>query len=493
MRKNIIKISIILTYFINCLLAQEYNQPLTMQGLNHTTNHSVISIGMGGVSLLKNDVSVMFSNPAALQSLEGIQVSVGGLLQYKTNEQVQHWFVNWNYSNLSLLMEGLTDQIPDPVIDPSVPFPTAKDSVPRPFDDLKPNWKNRKDEKLPLQFFAALPVKVNNVKMVVGLGAVEYANLNRYYENRNVLSPDIGSLRKNVFYIPATDADNLALPVYWLRSISYRSGSIYGYGGTVSIGLLDKFAFGVSLLTLDGTTREYEYLTGRGLLIFHRTYFGLYPYNDKNFYKTNGISEYSGTEFTLSASYRLKNANFGITAKPVNTIKRDYKYIATIDSAGSIIQSQEVNGKDEMFLPCRGSLELNIDIKENLAVAIMYEIMPYSKAIYVDSKSGSTSKPWLDIYKFGIGFEYSPLKWLLLRGGYSKQTDVFSPEGDYFTIDPVPFETYSLGTGFKYSGFQVNLAYQYTRLKYVDKWATNVNTNTESLQNIVATVSYTLK
>ena len=47
--------------------AQGYDTPLTMQGLHHTTAQSAAARAMGGVTYtLKNDVSLMFTNPVDL-------------------------------------------------------------------------------------------------------------------------------------------------------------------------------------------------------------------------------------------------------------------------------------------------------------------------------------------------------------------------------------------------------------------------------------------
>jgi len=48
---------------LSAMVAQDYNLPLTMEGLNHTTNTSVLSKSLGGVTIpLQKDISLMFAN-----------------------------------------------------------------------------------------------------------------------------------------------------------------------------------------------------------------------------------------------------------------------------------------------------------------------------------------------------------------------------------------------------------------------------------------------
>jgi hypothetical protein len=97
------------------VIQQTYAQdgvPLTMQGLNHTTIQSAASRGAGGITIgLKNDVSLMFSNPTSLLSVEGVQLSVGGMQQYTDTKQDQEYGSLSPYSDFHLLMLGTTGLI----------------------------------------------------------------------------------------------------------------------------------------------------------------------------------------------------------------------------------------------------------------------------------------------------------------------------------------------------------------------------------------------
>jgi opacity protein-like surface antigen len=478
--------------FMPAAFSQDYNRIPTTEGLNQSTDPSVISRALGGVTLsIKNDVSLMFANPAALQTIEGIQASIGGYQRYRINDQTQQWFPMQNYPNFSLLMGGLTDTITIPRVRDSLynSGSTAKDTVQRQLDKIQPNWKYTKNSSMPLQVFFAVPFSLGKMKLAVGLGTFEYANLDYYYANSNNLNPDIGSYSPAPFNHPLSDANQDAIPVTWFQTIQKREGSIYGYGGAVSVAFSDKFSLGVGAILLKGTTNDYSYEVGRGLLIMHQSFFGLYPYP----YNTShvGTSDFNGQEYTVSCVFQGSSVTFGAAVKLPTTITRDYKGILQTDSAGSNSVSTPVSGSDQMKLPWRGSLGIGIALRENVLFNVEYEYLPYSTAQY--TAGGISSEPWLDGYKFKAGLEYNPIPWLALRCGYSKQTEVFTPQNTYISSEVITSSVYAIGCGVKYCNVQLNLAYEYSTLSYEDMWITNVNMNSRTLQNIILGLSYTLQ
>ncbi|MGD1045977.1 MAG: hypothetical protein ABR936_11750 [Bacteroidota bacterium] len=507
--KNIIKILLLMCLYVSisfqAAFAQAYNTSLTMQGLNRTTDASAASRGLGGITLtIKNDIGVMFNNPAVLQSIDGIRISVGGYRQYRTSNQTQMWFPSASYPNFSLLMAGLTDTLTLPTIPQSVYdslvikfpsyTPSAIDTIQRQFDDVKPNWENKKNENFPMQLSIAVPLSIGERNFTVGVGYVEYANMNSYYQNNNLLFPDPGVLYPQPFIRPSTDADGSALPVMWYRIITERTGSIYGYGGALSASLASKLSIGISALLIKGSTTDYSTRIGRGLLLFHRSYFALRQDTWKTSTTLSGTSDYSGQEFTFSGLYEGGNVTLGVAIKPPTTIKRNFSgslQVVSVDSTGTLVTvNTPTKSSDEIKLPWRGSIGLGIAFRSNASVKVEYEYLPYANAQY--SSLSVPSNPWLDSYKFKAGFEYLPMEWLTVRCGYTKQTDVFASQNSYMPQDPVSSEAYSGGIGIKFLDAQLDLAYEYANVSYEDMWTTNVNLNQILRQTLVATISYVI-
>ena len=351
--------------FAGVLFAQGYDNPLTIQGLDRTTIHSAASRAAGGTTIgMQNDVALMFSNPAALHSLTGIQLSVGGVQHFTKANQVQQYAPLKYYSNFSLLMEGLTGYIPNP--DSNHIGGTPGDSVQRPYDKIGPNWSRSKNLGMPIQAFLAIPGSLAGMPFTVGFGAVEYADMRHYYQNNNVLAPSILSVRPSPFPLPSNQARREAR---WFQYSRSRDGSLWGSGLAFAASISDEFSVGVSGLMIDGKTDDQEQHTGRGKFSFYGNYFRL----DSMYSHVvrSGTSEYEGGEFTISATYSGKYVSVGFSVKPPTIITRSYSGQIMVDTIGIPTFTQE-NYADEVRLPWRGTIGLSIAVKENLRLAFEY-------------------------------------------------------------------------------------------------------------------------
>jgi opacity protein-like surface antigen len=469
-------------------LAQGLDTPLTMQGLDHLTPSSAASRSVGGLLFgLPGDPALMFSNPASLRDLKGLQFSVGGLQQHVSTQQTQQWIPEKYFAGFSLLMEGLTGGISDP--DPTKPgtrFINAEDTVQRPFDTIGPNWSRSANRSLPIQLFAAMPFFIGEYRFSAGIGVEEYANLDHYYQNNNVLAPSIGSQRPVPILLPLTGD---TVDANWYQYSQSRDGSIYGYGAAVAVTLSDDLSLGVSGLLLKGTTDDSEMKRGRGLLHFvyiPQSYFfvdSVYSHVSKT-----GTSDFSGLEFTVSAVYRGRNITLGASVKPPARITRKYQTLVQMDTTG-LHSDQTINGQDEITLPWRGALGLALALRQNLTLGFEYEFRPYASAVYKND-AGRQSNPWLSASLLHLGVEYVPLEWLALRGGVRQAAEVFQEEGAPIVGEPVGYSIYSAGAGITFGKIHLDITYEYSKMKYQDLWESNVNLYNQTSHTVVAGVSY---
>lgn len=474
---------IILNFFVQPLSAQGYGGPLTFQGLDHYMMYSAAGRAMGGVAIgVKQDIGLMFHNPATLQSIQGIQVSLGGQILSSDLAQEQNYAPVRYYSNLSLLLEGLTAQIPDP--DTSLVGFTAQDTVQRPFDDIGPNWSESNNQSLPLQALLAVPLSLGNFKIAAGIGAVKYADLAHRYQNNNVLSPGILSQRPLPTFRPT---DDNPIEVEWLQTARSREGSIHGYGFALAGGV-EKYnlSFGFSGMFLDGSSDDYEQEVGRGSLTFFSNAFRIDSVYSR--IKKTGKSDYSGLEFTISSILSGRFVSAGFSVKPPTTITRAYTMQVSTDTTGTPSLST-IRGEDKLKLPWRGTIGLSLTPKENLTVGLEYDYRPYQSVKYIDS-DGTETSPWVSASLFRGGIEYMIAPWLALRGGMRGEAEVFEPEGNQIIGDPVTYTIYSTGIGVVLSGLHLNVAYEYSNMKYQDTWASAISKNSEQRHTIVTQLSY---
>jgi opacity protein-like surface antigen len=483
----LLALSVALLLFVPAapVLAQGFGLPLHMQGLDHTTLESTTSRALGGTTIgLQNDAALMFVNPATLQSLKGMQISVAGLGASVRTTQVQQYGPLKDYPNFSLLMEGLTGSIPNPAPDTSQWDPG--DSIQRPYDAIGPNWSHKKDSFKPSQIVFASPFAIGEMKFAAGLGYTQYADMNDFFQNNNVLSPSFLNLRP----VPINDMDSL--PVAWSQYIRSRTGSIKGYGGSLSGSITDQLVLGAGVMILKGSTDDYEYLRSRGVLMFRkisgRKFFRLDSLYDRQ--SRTGTSDFSGTELTFSGMYLGKYVTAGFTLRPPTTITREYTTLVQHDTAVAI-SPVTLSGSEKMKLPWRGSAGLGVTLASNLHLGFEYEIRSYAAAQYT-ATDGTTSKPWLSFSTFRVGIEYAAAPWLAVRAGLHEQTEVYEETGNPLEGTPVSGSVYSAGFGIVYSGIHLNGCYEYSLLKYQDVWQSVISINHETRHAFSAELVYDL-
>src|SRR3989338_11032489 len=126
--------------------------------------------------------------------------------------------------------------------------------------------------------------------------------------------------------------------------------------------------------------------------------------------------------------------------------------------------------------------------KEGFLLAIEYEWRPYASAQY----KGGASRPWLSASLLRFGVAYDALPWLVLRGGMRGQAEVFEPEGNPIPGEAVAYSVYSAGVGVSHFGLRLDLAYEYSLMRYQDVWGSALSINRSKYQSIVAGLTYTI-
>lgn len=462
-------------------LAQGYDQPLTIQGLDRSTLHSAASRAAGGLNFgLSNHLGIMFSNPAALHGIDGIQLSLAGEQSSLRSSQEQHYTPLKYYSNFSLLMEGLTGYIPDP----NGTGINAGDTVQRPFDSIGPNWSRSKSHSSPLHGLAGIPFSMGERKVAIGVGIVEYADISSYHQNNNILNPAIGAERP--FPIPRPSNDSVPVVAQWSQFSRVRDGVIRGYGAALSAAITDEFSVGISGMVLSGSSDDFEQQTGRGKLTFFANYFRLDSVRRST--TVTGTSNYSGSEFTLSAQYAFRYLMIGFSLKPPTTITREFTRQTTVDTTGTPVITS-ASGEERVRLPWRGTAAVSVVAMENLRFGLEYELRSYASATHTQA-NGVVVNPWFSTSLLRAGVEYAPASWLVLRAGIRGQAEGFEPEGNPIEGEPVTYSIYSAGFGLFLQGVRLNVAYEYAPMKYQDVWQTNVNLNSQTRHGFLADISY---
>lgn len=484
--------------FVGPAMAQGYDTPLTFQGLNQTGLSSASARGAGGISIgVRNDASLMFEHAAGLSSIEGIQISIGTRRSSVYNKQDQRFGGLQGYTAFTPLMMSTSHLIPDP---PDSLLINQTDSVQRPFDAIGPHWNRSAWTGLPLQVFVAMPVEIAGIRIVVGAGMTEYADLYRFYQNNNSLSPSVLSVIDGT--ISTTGLDLNPYQVQWFQYRHERTGSINGYGASVAAHVTQRLSVGISGMLLDGTTDDIEQRVGRGRLLFFRNSLRIDRKGMTSYSKT-GTSDFSGFEFSASGSYVSRMVTVGVSFTAPTEITRSFSGTMTYDTVTAMSAmdhrsdslhatgSRTYAGEDNMSIPLRVTAGLSLALRDDLTLGLAYELRPYRSAEYTDP-AGTVSTPWLAASIFRVGAEYRPLDWITFRAGVTSFEENFSGVTPPLRGESVEYPVYSLGCGVAFMGARVNLTYEYSDRKFVDTWSNAASINRRIGNTVMASVAYRL-
>ena len=495
-----IVLSVVVLGSSSIMNAQPAAGPLTVQGLDHVVITGARARAMGGTSIANVfDATALFANPAALSRLSALEIRVGGLFENSQQQQDQNWIPTKDLPTLSVLFEGLTGGIktPDsagrPVTNPWL-------NVQRQYDNIGPNWSSTSSKTRPLSFAAALPLAVEGMKVVPAIGISRVIDLGNYYQNNNSMMPYVGQERPFVQWSNSVDT----IDINWYQFVRSREGSVYGITPGVSVTFLSGLTVGGSVAVLTGSSDDLEQRVERGHL-----FVAVSNGKAKNFMldtayyslTKSGTSKYSGTLLTLGLLYQQPIYSIGITVKPAMTLSRTWDrgvigidstkkpFPVRIDSLRS--RSYHESGKDDVKFPLAYSVGFVLTPSERWTVAFDYEVRNLSNAEWTSQTNATATHPWVNSSAaWRLGAEYRVSDMLALRGGYHEDVQAFSPDGSAIVDKPASGEIYSLGAGFKFGTVFVDLAYEYSILKFQDIYQSNVNYNTREQHQFMMEVAY---
>jgi opacity protein-like surface antigen len=214
-----------------------------------------------------------------------------------------------------------------------------------------------------------------------------------------------------------------------------------------------------------------------------------------------GTSKYSGTMLNFGLHFQQERYSVGVTVKPPMQITRTWDRDVTsldttkkpfpvrIDSLS--MHTYHENGKDYVDFPFSYALGIVLRPTDKWTIAFDYELR-YLADVGLSSASNSTvSHPWVNPKgAMRIGAEYRASDLLALRGGYREDVQAFSPDGSAIIDEPARGGIYSLGAGIAVGNIFVDLAYEYSTLKYQDIYQSNVNYNTREQHQFMLEIAY---
>lgn len=462
------------------LFAQNAGAPLTIQGIDQFSLSSARSRGMGGSMLgVGDDANSLFSNPSLLTKVKSLNVQLGSSLIFSSYKQEQEWHPDEYYAELSLVIEGTIRNVVD----------TIPQKLARPYDQIPTNWNKDKNRTSLPSVAISVPFNFLNTKWNVSGGFREAISLDTYFQNNNVLDPNIGAYRPSPVVRPKVGD---SVKVQWYQFIRERTGSINGYSIGGAVDILDNLTIGVSGTLYNGTSDDIERRVDRGIFVLKtNNSSGFNVMRNDSIYNHStitGTSDYSGMNGTIAGSFH--NEVFTMSAVIVTPLEltREWSTIQQKDSMGSSVSTYTQKGKDKISIPLQYSFGIALHPSSKVSIGIDYVVNSYSETKY--STNDTTINPWLNSALLRTGIEYVPFEWLALRAGYREHVQTFIAAGAALFDDPVRGWVYSVGCGFTYDGISVNAAFEYMLTEYADAWESNINYNTFQTNSISLDLGY---
>ena len=464
------------------LHAQGTADPLSLQGLDQRILTDIRARGMGGAVIAGTGrASILFANPAGLTTLGTVDLRIAGFGATTTERQTQEWVPNRLYTGLSLLMEDSWGSIKAPTDTNGNPIADPWEQLQKPFDTIGPNWSRRTDQALPLSVALAVPVEFSDIAFVLGIGASRAIDLNHFFQNNNVTDPLLGLYRPQP--IPELQQGD-TLRARWFQYLRKREGTIWGVTPAVGVSVAG-IGLGVSATYYTGTSDDLERRLDRGFLTFAYNRFRV---QDTVRYASvrNGSSTYTG--FGGTVGIRFAGPRFAVAATVQLPFTLTRKYSTSFgsredvlinrarDSVVTTLVSAGGSGTEKIHFPAAYSFGVLLAPFPRWTLAFDYEVRNLRRVEYTLT-NGAVSTPWVGAPSFRVGGEYRWADWLALRAGYREVPQAFSPEGAAIIGEPAVLSVYSAGAGLNVFGLEVDIAYEYVRLKYQDSWQSNVNYN----------------
>lgn len=279
---------------------------------------------------------------------------------------------------------------------------------------------------------------------------------------------------------------------------------MYGITPGVSISLLPGLKVGASATILTGSSDDNEGRVERGRVnIAVSNGVGSNFMVDTVYYAQTkaGTSKYKGSIFTFGLHFQQERYSIGLTVRPPMEITRTWdRDVASIDTTrkpfpvpagGQSTTRYHESGTDHLDFPISYSLGIMLRPSDKWTLAFDYELRHLADAELTSSSNSTASHPWANTKgAMRLGAEYRASDLLALRGGYREDVQAFSPDGSAIINEPARGGIYSLGAGILVGNILIDLAYEYSILKYQDIYQSNVNYNMREQHQFLMEFAY---
>lgn len=461
MRPGLLVLLLCATHLVH---AQGVMHPLTVQGIEQQDPVAVRARGMGGVFAASGHAAeAAVLNPAGLRGLSGPALSVSGLWQARDWAETQHWNPNRYYAGLSLFFASPEDYRSEPL--------------------SKPDWTHRQSAFRLAAATGALPFRWGAVALAVH----RVADLSDYDRNDNVLDPYIGQFRPEPVERPRPGQE---IAVQWSTFERERTGALYAISPAIAVEIGTGFHLGLRVSRIWGqsTDRQTQINVGSFVLREDAHDYSHGPLTGLN--RWSGTSEYTGWATAAGLLWEQRVITVGVLYQLPATVARTFNQSGTHAAPGESGSDFIRLGTDYIGLPGKITAGVSLRPVSSLMLAVDvfhqdYEQMEVSSARYAEPDWGVSRG-------VRVGLEWEPGQDLLIRGGFRRDPRPFRITGFGLLGQTATGDAFSVGLGYPLGGIVLDVAYEFQRLLYQDRWESNVDYNRVRQHNLFFQLSYAL-
>ncbi len=443
-------------------------QPLSVQGVEPQESVTVRARGMGSaVTALSGSIESVILNPAGLASLSRPTLSTSGAWFQQDWAETQHWNPNRYYAGMSLFFADPDEYRSKPL--------------------SAPDWTHSQGTFRLATVGGAIPLRLGDRALTVGVKLHQTAQLSDYDRNDNVLDPYIGQFRPDPIERPKPGEE---IVVRWSAFERERTGYMQAVSTAAGLELSEKFHVGLRISRTWGSSTDRQEIRETGVF-FLREDAHDYDHEPANgAVLWNGSSEYSSWGGVLGLQWQYDVITVGITYQFPSSLRRNFRNTGQSRSADGDVRSLTQVGVDKVRLPAR--IRAGVALRPIPDVTLAAD---YSWQNFTDLKvtgSGVTTAPdWGMVQGIGLGGEWNFLGDTFLRAGFRRDPQPFRIEGFGLVGRTATGDAFSAGFGTSVSVLTLDIAYEFQRLRYQDRWESNVDYNRVRKHNVLFGVSYT--
>lgn len=464
------RVPLLLLLLAPMVRAQGVMQPLSIQGLEQQDPAMVRSRGMGSVFAATGGTSEsVVLNPAGLTSLPHAVVSASGIWRSKDWAETQHWNPNRYYAGISLYFADPED------------YQTEALSV--------PDWTHSQSLFSLAAAGGAWPLRLAERAFTVGLMVHQTAYLADYDQNNNVLDPYIGQFRPDPIERPRPGEE---IVVLWSEFERERTGQMRAITAAVGYALSDNWHVGARLARHWGASTDRQFSESNGEFILRE------DAHDWDYVVLSGrlgwegSSDFSAWRGAIGVRLTYPVLSAGLTYEFAGSVKRAYTRSYTSNNpqySSSLMASLE--GTDTITMPARVTIGIAIEPSAQVTVAVDYFWQNF-EALEAAVYTTNAVPDWGRTRGIGLGAEWAAWSNVSLRAGFRRDPRPFRIEGFGLVGQTAAGDAFSAGISTSLSRVTLELAYEYQRLRYQDRWESNVDYNRIRQHNLLLGMAYQL-